>query len=90
MELTLPIILEVIGTVGFPILVALALGYFVYLLWKQSAEREDKLLEALAESRRINSEFTEIISKYNSELTEIKTDIRDIKTTIIAKEDSTQ
>lgn len=80
------LILELIGTVGFPIVCVLALGYFVFLLWKQSEKRETTLMDELTKSREVNQQFAEIIVKYNAELTEIKTDVKEIKSTI-QKED---
>lgn len=38
---------DVIQTVGFPIFVAGACGYFIYKLWEQSKEREDKYIEII-------------------------------------------
>lgn len=81
------VITELIATVGFPILCVLALGVFIYRIWKQSAERETLLMAEITKSREVNEQFAAIIAKYNSELTEIKTDIREIKTTI-TKEDN--
>lgn len=76
------VILEVIGTVGFPIAMCLALGFFVYKLWQQSAEREKMLLTEITENRLINEKFAEIIAGYEITLGDIKTDIRDIKDTL--------
>jgi hypothetical protein len=58
------VIVELISSIGFPILVALALGYFVYKLWQQSVERENKLFDEITESRSINAKFAEIIGQY--------------------------
>lgn len=76
------VILEIIGTVGFPIAMCLALGFFVYKLWQQSAEREKMLLTEITENRLINKQFAEIIAGYEITLGDIKTDIRDIKDTL--------
>lgn len=73
------VILEIIGTVGFPIFVALALGWFIWHIYKKSEQREDAMRQELKESREINSKFAEIIAAHTAELGEIKTDIRDIK-----------
>lgn len=81
------VITEAIATIGFPIVCVLALGVFVYKLWQQSVKREENLMSEIAANREINEQFAAIIAKYNSELTEIKTDIREIKTTI-TKEDN--
>ena len=72
-------IIEVIGTLGFPIACVLALGFFVYKLWQQSVTREEKLMEEITENRVVNTKFAEIIAKYDITLDEMKTDIKDIK-----------
>ena len=78
----LAVIGEVIGTLGFPIAMVIALGYFVFQLWKQSVKREETLLGEITENRLINQQFAEIIGKYEITLGEIKTDIKDIKDTL--------
>ena len=77
------IILEIIGSFGFPIAVAIALGWFVYKIYKASEKREAELRAEIKENQTINSKFADIISKYSVEITEIKTDIKDIKEDII-------
>ena len=76
------VIVELIGTVGFPIVCVLALGIFVYKLWQQSVSREEKLLEEITENRIINTKFAEIIAGYEITLGEIKTDVKEIKETL--------
>ena len=75
-------IMELISTLGFPIVVCLALGYFIWTIYKQSVVREEKLLTEITENRLINQQFAEIIGKYEITLGEIKTDIKDIKDTL--------
>jgi F0F1-type ATP synthase membrane subunit b/b' len=76
------IILEVIGTLGFPIACVLGLGFFIYQIWKQSVERENKLFEEITESRAINAKFADIIAQYEVKLDDIRTDVKDIKDTL--------
>lgn len=76
------LILEAIATVGFPIVMVLALGFFVYKIWQQSVERENKLMTEITENRLINTKFAEIIGQYEITLGEIKTDVKDIKDTL--------
>ena len=87
MEINFPFILEAITSVGFPIFCVVVLFVFVYLLWKQSVERENLLLTELSRSHEINAQFTDIIAQYNSELSEIKSDVKDIKS-VLKKEDT--
>lgn len=76
------LIVEIISTVGFPIAVAVALGYFIWNIYKQSVVREEKLMTELTENRIINTKFAEIIAQYEITLGEIKDDVKDIKETL--------
>lgn len=75
-------IVELISTVGFPIVCVGALGYFVWHIYKQSVERENKLLAEITENRLVNTKFAEIIAGYEITLGEIQHDVRDIKDTL--------
>lgn len=79
--------LEIIGTLGFPIACCLALGWFVWNIYKQSVVREERLLAELTENRLINQKFAEIIAGYEVTLGEIKTDVKDIKDTLHISQD---
>lgn len=76
------LIVELIATLGFPIVCVLALGVFVYKLWQQSVAREEKLMQEITENRLINTKFAEIIAGYDITLSEIKADVKDIKDTL--------
>lgn len=80
----LAVIIELIGTVGFPIVCVIALGFFVFKLWQQSAEREKVLMAEIAANREVNEKFAAIIAQHEVQLEEIKTDVKDIKETIKA------
>ena len=73
---------EVIGTLGFPIACVMALGFFVWNIYKQSVVREDKLMAEITENRLVNTKFAEIIAGYEITLGEIKTDVKEIKDTL--------
>ena len=76
------VIAELIASLGFPIACAIALGFFVFKLWQQSVTREEKLMNEITENRLINTKFAEIIGQYEITLSEIKTDVKDIKDTL--------
>lgn len=76
------VFIELLSTVGFPIACVLALGIFVFKLWQQSVQREEKLMSEITENRVVNTKFAEIIAKYEITLDEMKTDIKDIKDTL--------
>lgn len=73
---------ELIATLGFPIALVIAMGWFIYLLWKQSAKRETKLYEELAESRKVNQQAIETLALYAERLSVIEADVKDIKAEI--------
>jgi hypothetical protein len=81
------VIIELIGTVGFPIVCVMALGFFVYKLWQQSAAREQALMEELAESREVNAKAIDTIAHYAEKLEIIQQDVNAIKgdITVIAE-----
>ena len=73
---------EVISTLGFPIACVMALGIFVWNIYKQSVVREDKLMQEITENRLVNTKFAEIIAGYDITLGEIKSDVKEIKDTL--------
>ena len=76
------VIVELISTLGFPIAIVIALGYFIWTIYKQSVTREEKLMQEITENRLINTKFAEIIAGYEITLGEIKSDVKDIKETL--------
>lgn len=78
----LAIILEAIPTLGFPIVCVLAMGIFIYRIYKDSGVREKALMAEITENRIINAEAIKTISKYADSLDNIKSDISDIKNDI--------
>ena len=75
-------LIELIPTLGFPIVMVIALGFFVWTIYKQSVVREEKLMAEITENRLVNTKFAEIIAGYEITLGEIKTDVKDIKDTL--------
>lgn len=79
-------LVEILPSVGFPILCVGALGWFVYKFYtdsqKQNAEREEKLYIQLGKQTEINEKFANIIAQYEAKLNIIQTDISEIKTDI--------
>jgi chromosome segregation ATPase len=75
----LSVILELIGSVGFPIACVLALGVFVFKIYNQSVEREKTLMAEITENRLVNEKAIETIAKYAERLTHIEENITDIK-----------
>lgn len=76
-------ITELITAVGFPIVCVLALGYFIWHIYKQSIIREDKLMAEITENRIVNQQAIETIAKYAERLTHIEDNITEIKQDVI-------
>ena len=89
--------IEIISTLGFPIACVVAMGAFIFHIYKQTTkenaenmekvqarckEREDKLYDELALSREVNGKAIETIARYADKIDVIQNDISDIKTEI--------
>lgn len=84
--MSIEIFTELLSSVGFPIAALIVCALAIYKLWKQSAERTDKLMDELARSREANEKFaqtlvlvTERLSAIQSNLGKIEQDISDLK-----------
>ena len=75
-------LIELIPTLGFPIVMVIALGFFVYKLWQQSVDRENKLMAEITENRLVNEKAIETIAQFAERFTHIETDMELIKTDI--------
>lgn len=69
-------IIELISSVGFPIVCVLGLGWFVWNLYQQSVKREERLME-------VNEKAISTIAMYADRLDEIQTDVQIIKQDMI-------
>lgn len=78
----LAFLVELIPTVGFPIVCVVAMGMFIWKIYKASETREAKLMVEITENRKINEQAIETIAKYAENLETMKTDISEIKTDI--------
>ena len=91
-------LISAIGTLGFPIVCCLLMGWFIYKVFQKTTdesaqnmaamqarckEREDKLYAELAESRAINAQAMAVLAQYAEKLDIIQTDINEIKEDII-------
>ena len=75
---------QIITEFGFPIAVCIALGWFVWHLYKASEKREEKLMNALDESREINAQFATICQTYTTKLDSIEQDVKVIKDDVVS------
>lgn len=74
---------ELISQIGFPLVAVLAMGAFIWVIYKRSEVREDKLTEELSKSQNINAKAIETLAVYNERLGNIETDVKTIKENII-------
>lgn len=74
---------DLIATVGFPIAVVIALGLFVWRIYKKSEDREEALLLEIKENRDINAKALSTLGLYAERLGVIEQDVKEIKTDLI-------
>lgn len=79
------IILEIIGTVGFPIAACIVLSWFIFKIYKASEKREEVLRTEIRENQETNKKAIETIAKYADRLTIIENDVKEIKDIVISK-----
>lgn len=79
-----------IGTLGFPIVCVIFLGWFIWKIWNKQQDdnksREEKLYEFIGKAQVVNEELTKtnaefitVLNSYKSDLDDIKSDVSDIK-----------
>ena len=79
-----------VTSLGFPICVCIALGWFIYKAFEkftsQAEKREEKLYTVVAQAQetnerlsKTNAEFVAVLNTYKSDLDEIKADVTEIK-----------
>ena len=73
---------ELIATLGFPIALVIAMGFFIWTIYKQSVEREEKLMTEIAENRIVNEKAIETLTLYAERLGNIESDVKEIKSII--------
>ena len=72
-------IVELITNVGLPIALVIVMGYFIWVLYKQSVTREEKLMNEIAENRKVNDKAIETLTVYAERLGVIETEVKEIK-----------
>ena len=74
--------IEIVSSLGFPIACVIALGFFVWKIYNQSIERENKLMAEITENRLVNEKAIETIAQFAERFTHIENDVELIKTDI--------
>lgn len=77
--MTLELITSLISTLGLPIVLVLVMGWFIFKLWKQSAEREQRLCEEITKAREVNEMAIKTLTLYAERLAVIEEDVKEIK-----------
>lgn len=72
-------IVELISAVGFPIALVIAMGWFIWTIYKKSEQREDALRTQIVESQKVNAEAIHTITLYAERLTTIEEDVKEVK-----------
>lgn len=87
-------VLQAITTVGFPIVCAIVMGWFIYKIYTNStqqnkenmekvqarcAEREEKLYDYIDKAQEINGQAIATITLYAERLDTIQADVKEIK-----------
>lgn len=75
-------LIELIPTLGFPIVCVVALGFFIWKIYNQSVEREGKLMAEITENRLVNKKAIETIAQFAERFTHVENDVEAIKTDI--------
>ena len=91
-------IIEVVSTLGFPIVCVIAMGWFIYKIYQRTteenaanmekvqqrcAEREEKLYQEIKENREVNAKAIETIALYADRLTRIEDNVEDIRSDVL-------
>ena len=79
----IPLIVEIIATVGFPIAACLILGLFIWKIYKQSEKREETLRQEINKSQEINQEAIRTLAIYAERIGVIEADVKEIKQGLI-------
>ena len=82
--------IELIGTLGFPIVCVLALGVFVFKIYQQSVERENKLMSEIEKNRQVNEKAISTIALYAERLTQIEHNVTEIKNDVVLIKEKVQ
>lgn len=72
-------LLEILKEFGLPIVIIFAMGIFIYKIWQKSKEHEDRLLTTNEKAIETICICTDRLTTVESDLKEIKTDVKVIK-----------
>lgn len=73
------VVVDLIGNVGLPITLVIAMGWFIWTIYKRSEKREDVLREQVIDSQKVNAEAIHTIALYAERLATIEEDVKEVK-----------
>lgn len=91
-------IISLIGTLGFPIVACLVMGWFIFKIYKNTTEenarnmeavqarcmeREERLNEQITKCQEVNAQAIATIAVYTERLGIVEQDVKDIKETLL-------
>ena len=71
-------LINLIPTLGFPIVCVIGMAIFITKIWKQSVKREELLMQEITQNRLINQSCIETLQQYNTRLSNIESSINQI------------
>lgn len=73
------VVVDLIANVGLPIALVIAMGWFIWTIYKRSEKREDVLREQVIDSQKVNAEAIHTIALYAERLATIEEDVKEVK-----------
>ena len=81
---------ELISTLGLPVALVIAMGLFIYRIYKRSESREDDLRAEIKENQKVNAQAIATITLYAERLGTIESDVKEIKHDVMLLADRTE
>lgn len=73
------VVQTLINSLGFPIVMVGACGFFIWKMYQAQLQDKERLYVELGKSTAANEKFAEIISTYKGTLDVIQDDVKEIK-----------
>lgn len=81
---------DLISTVGLPVALVIAMGWFIFRIYKKSEQREDDLRTEIKENQKVNAQAIATITLYAERLGTIESDVKEIKHDVMLLADRTE
>lgn len=75
--------IELISTVGLPIALVIAMGAFIWKIYKRSEQREDALREEIGRNQETNAQAIKTLALYAERLGVVEEDIKEVKKEVL-------